>query len=80
MVFLVVRTIIKHMAQHQFTKNSSEEREQHAWGPGARVCVHKPICCLGVRNKFYHWSLQHLISELFSLEIAFAMTSLVTPR
>lgn len=44
------------------------------------VRVHKAICCLGVRNKFYHWSLQHLISELFSLEIAFAVTSLVTPR
>lgn len=44
------------------------------------VCFHKPICCLGVRNKFYHWSLQHLISELFSLEIALLVTSLVTLR
>lgn len=35
---------------------------------------------LGVRNKFHRWSLQHLISELFSWDIAFPLTSLVTLR
>lgn len=49
-------------------------------GPVRASVSTNPFALLGVRNKFYHWSLQHLISELFSLEIAFAMTSLVTPR